>query len=237
MMQFKKTAIAVALAAGLVSGGVAQAATINTLFAGAGSQFGMGVFTGGGMIPINGSSNNIVGAYNAPGWNVSAAQTSQQPSAITAFSFGSAWVNTFTAAASTQALVPGGGPVPSGTVGTGTAIANGNAITVDLSSFFANWNGTDFNQGNAAATGTVSNVVGNNFDYTLNWKSLIAGGPPFGGQTGTWTFTGTGSVTAAAPAPVPPTCRRLAAGFRSDRHGGCRTSSQVRQHQGCLSNA
>ena len=203
MVQFKKTAIAVALAAGLVSGGAAHAAAINTLFAGGGA-FSMLNFATAAGNPLTGSSHNIVGAYNLPGWDVNTAQAATAPSAIASFNFngGGTFVNAFTAPASSQPLVTGGGAAPSGTVGSGATIANGNAITVDLSSFFANWNGTDFSQGTSAAAGTVSNVAGNNFNYVLDWTSLIHGGA-FNNQTGTWHLTGTGSVVAAAPAPVP----------------------------------
>jgi hypothetical protein len=210
MIQFKQTALAIALTAGMISG-AAQAATINTLFAGGGT-FQMGVFTPVAN-PIGGSTHNIVGAYNAPGWNVGVAQTSQQASAIAGFDFngGGTFVNTFTALASSQAGVTGGGPVPSGTVnGANATIANGNTILVNLSSFFANWNGSDFNQGNVAATGTVTSVVGNTFSYTLDWTSLINGGP-FNAQTGTWHLTGTGSV--AAPVPLPAAVWLLGSGL------------------------
>lgn len=209
-MNFKKTAIALALAAGMGSGGVAQAATIDTLFAGGGA-FSMLGFASAANNPLTGSSHNIVGAYNPPGWDVNTAQTATAPSAIVSFNFNSSgtFVNTFTAAASSQATVSGGGPVPSGTVGSGATIANGDAITVNLSSFFANWNGNDFNQGNAAAAGTVSNVVGNNFDYVLDWTSLISGGP-FNNQIGTWHLTGTGSV---APIPLPAAVWLLGSGL------------------------
>lgn len=201
MVQFKKTALAIALTAGMISG-AAQAATIDTLFAGTGSSFGMGFFTGNAMIPIFGSSNNIVGAYNPPGWNTNVGNNATQPSAVTSFAFSTNFVNTYTAAAATQVGVPGGGPIPTGTVGgANTTIANGDVIAVNLSSYFANWNGTDFNQGTANALGTVTSVVGNAFAYTLDWTSLIAGGPPFGGQVGTWHFAGTGTV-AAVPLPA-----------------------------------
>lgn len=212
MIQFKKTALAIALTVGMISG-TAQAATVNTLFAGGGT-FLMGVFTPAANA-ITGSTHNIVGAYNAPGWNTSLAQTSGDPSSILSFNFngGGTWVNTYTAAAATQAGVAGGGPIPSGTVGGANAtIANGNAIAVNLSSFFANWNGTDFTQGNAVATGTVSNVVGNSFDYTLDWKSKVTGGS-FNGQTGTWHLTGTGTVAAAAPVPLPAAVWLLGSGL------------------------
>ncbi len=66
--------------------------------------------------------------------------------------------------------------------------------TADMGSFYANWNGTEFNQGAAAA------VVADNGDgtLTLSWDSLIVGGS-FNGKTGFWTMT----VQATAPAPVP----------------------------------
>lgn len=53
--------------------------------------------------------------------------------------------------------------------------------TADMGSFYAFWNGTEFNQGS-----TTANVF-DNFDrtYTLSWTSLIVGGP-FNGKTGSW---------------------------------------------------
>ncbi len=177
------------------------AATITDLRVTAGT-FSMGVFTPAPNTITNFNGTNLIGSYSAPGWDTNTAQSAAAPSAIAAFNFngGGVWVNTYTAAAATQSGVAGGGPAPSGTVGGGNStIANGDAITVDLSSFFANWNGTDFSQGTSSlqpATGTVSNVSGNSFTYTLHWTSKIVGGP-FNNQTGTWTFTGTGKVAAA----------------------------------------
>jgi len=51
----------------------------------------------------------------------------------------------------------------------------------DMGSFYAYWNGTEFNQGNENAT------VIDNFDGTFKifWSSLIVGGP-FNGKTGDW---------------------------------------------------
>ena len=81
-----------------------------------------------------------------------------------------------------------------------------NALTADMSSWFAEWNGTDFNQGNnsnfTACTdvgppdfsaspnaGLLSSVatVTDNFDgsYRINWNSCITGGS-FNGQVGFW---------------------------------------------------
>lgn len=195
MTQFKKRVLVAALATA-VGGGVtttANAAAISSLYMNSG-QFAMGVFTPAPNTITYFNGANLIGSYNAPAWNTSTAQTSAAPSSLASFDFngGGTWVNTYTAASATQSGVAGGGPAPSGTV-------VGNNITVDLSSFFANWNGTDFSQGTSAATGTVSNVSGNSFDYTLSWTSLIVGGA-FNGQTGTWTVSGTGTVSAV---PVP----------------------------------
>ncbi len=224
MLQFKKIAMAVALVAGLVSGGAAQAvtaiilqpATINTLFAGGGTFSMIGTASGVSYVDpgdtITGSSHNIVGAYNPPGWDVNTTQTATAPSAIASFNFNNTgtFVNIFTASASSQAGVTGGGPVPSGTVGFSGPIANGDTITVNLSSFFANGAGVDFGQGSAAATGIVSNVAGNNFDYVLDWTSPINGGPLALVGTGTWHLTGTGSVSAV---PLPTAVWLLGSGL------------------------
>ena len=188
-MNMKKTLIAAALAStiGVASTG-ANAVAVDSLVANSG-DFGMGFFTGGGFLPITFlGGQDLVGGYVAPGWDVNVAQTTSGANTIASFIFGSppVYVNTFTAAASTQAGVAGGGPVPS-------CDAAGGALTCDMTSFFANWNGTDFNQGTATAVGTTDGA-GN---FTLGWTSLIVGGA-FDGQTGSWEFAGTYSAV-----PVP----------------------------------
>jgi len=64
--------------------------------------------------------------------------------------------------------------------------------TTDFSSFYANWNGTEFNQGTGpgATSPNKSPTVTNNFDgtYTVAWTSLIVGGA-FDGKIGDWTMT------------------------------------------------
>jgi len=224
MLQFKKIVMAVALVAGMGSWGAAQAvtvkilppATINTLFAGGGTFSMVGTAFGTSYVDpgdtITGSSHNIVGAYNPPGWDVNTTQTATAPSAIASFNFNNTgtFVNTFTAAASSQTGVTGGGSVPSGTVGFSGPIANGDTITVNLSSFFANGKGVDFGQGSSAATGTISNVAGNNFDYVLDWTSPIISGPYGTVGMGTWHLTGTGSVSAV---PLPAAFWLLGSGL------------------------
>ncbi len=192
-MNVKKTAIASALATalGVVSVG-ANAAGVTNLTPVSGS-FGMGFFTGGGYLPITDiGGQNLVGGYVAPGWNVGAAQTTGGANSIASFIFGSpaVYVNTFTADSSSQSGVAGGGPVPSCDAAAGV-------LNCNVSSFFANWNGTDFNQGVASAVGTTDGS-GN---FTLEWMKTIAGGP-FDGQTGSWQFQGTYETAAAVPVPA-----------------------------------
>jgi len=57
--------------------------------------------------------------------------------------------------------------------------------TADMSSFYAYWNGTEFNQGSSTA------AIVDNFDntYTITWTSLIVGGA-FNGKTGSWIMKG-----------------------------------------------
>ncbi|MGA7965861.1 MAG: hypothetical protein WCB49_08255, partial [Gammaproteobacteria bacterium] len=119
MTQFKKRVLVAALATA-VGGGVAttaNAAAIDSLYMSAGT-FAMGVFTPAPNTITNFNGANLIGSYNAPGWDTSTAQSTAAPSAVAAFDFngGGTWVNTYTAAAATQAGVNGGGAAPSGTV-------------------------------------------------------------------------------------------------------------------------
>jgi hypothetical protein len=76
-------------------------------------------------------------------------------------------------------------PAPSIDLGAGTA---------DMTSFYANWNGTEFNQG-----GIASVTDNGNGGYLLSWSSKIVGGP-FNNFTGSWTMD---IKSAAPPVPVP----------------------------------
>ncbi|MHB2038241.1 MAG: VPLPA-CTERM sorting domain-containing protein [Acidiferrobacteraceae bacterium] len=202
-MTFKRKMLAATMATAIGTLGgiaVASAATVTSLNV-TGGQFAMGVFTPSpNVFAATNSSFNLVGSYSTPGWNEATAQTTVGAGSLVSFDFngGGTWVNTFTAASGGSG-VNGGGPVPSATI---SGLTNGATITANLSSFFANWNGSNFNQGNSAATGTISGVSGTSFNYTLTWTSLISGGP-FNGQTGTWVFNGTGSTTAVTPVPAP----------------------------------
>ncbi|MDP2026003.1 VPLPA-CTERM sorting domain-containing protein [Sulfuriferula sp.] len=182
MIQFKKAALVMALTAGMIGG--AQAAVENvTGLTITGGDFGMGS-AGGTPITAGGASPIVTGTYQG-------SVSGSNATSLTAFAFFGTPVYTFTAASS--AGIAGGGPAPTGTVDTAAG-----TIAMDLSSFFASWNGTNFNQGNAAVTGTYNAGTG---AYDMAWTSLISGGS-FNGQTGYWHLKGT-ATAAAAPAPVP----------------------------------
>jgi hypothetical protein len=161
-----------------------------------------------------GPSTDMVSGYlGAPGGS-GIASSIQQPNSIVGFPFFGAPVNIYTAAnnlgdeGSLAGSIPGG-PVPNGTVDDATGV-----LSMDLSSWFATWNGTDFNQGNAAAatnfnpvtlsvppcnavtnpvTDTPGSVSCNGTSCTfsgLEWNSCIVGGA-FDGKIGTWILNGT----------------------------------------------
>ena len=68
----------------------------------------------------------------------------------------------------------------------------GTALTLDLSSWTAYWNGTSFNQG-----GMISATTDGAGNFTATWDALVVGGA-FDGQIGAWTINGTVSAI-----PVP----------------------------------
>lgn len=88
----------------------------------------------------------------------------------------------------------GGTPAPGGAPISAMLDADAGTISVDLSSWTAYWNGTNFNQGTSTATGTYDSVTG---AYDIGWASTVVGGP-FDGQTGAWTLQGVAAVPEAS---------------------------------------
>ena len=205
MLQFKKSTIAAALlAVGMASGGVmdAQAATVTNLVI-TGGIFQMGVFTAPpGNTITNFSGANIIGANQTPTWSVGTAQHGAAPAAIMAWNFngGGTWVNSFVSSCDPQ-NVDGCSITPHALPSATTAASSGATTfsSLDLGALYDNWNATDFNQGNVAATGTVNFASATNFTWTAHWTSKIVGGA-FNGQTGTYDVSGTGAISAV---PLP----------------------------------
>jgi hypothetical protein len=162
-------------------------------------------------------STNILG-YNGTTPGSAVANNAFSADGIVSFGFGAGTpapggtqktVNTYTAAAnlgdvnSAAGTISGFAPVTFNIA----SMTNGATFTADTSAWFANYNGTDFNQGSGRnlvdgaangsfATGTLSACSGSTCSYTLNWSSYIVGGS-FDGNTGVWNLSGT--VTAAVP--------------------------------------
>jgi len=181
----KKTAIAAALL--LVTGAV-QAAPVTSLDV-SGGFFNMNApIEAGGESPI-GAFTMDMGSYQG---DETAITNGDPSSGYVTWAFGFFGdVTNFTTGASNQAGVGGGGPAPSGVT---DDVAG--TITLDLSSWFANWNGTSFNQGSAGTVGTYDALTG---DFSVSWSQLIVGGA-FDGKTGYWELNGTANVSAI---PVP----------------------------------
>lgn len=166
----------------------------------------MATGTGGnvGTATVTGvdSSYNLVSGYHGAGTFNGGAN----PASIIDMMFFGGAVNTYTAASNLGTVNNAPGSIPGGPVP--TADVSGSAITVDLSSWFANYNGTDFNQGSPSVVGTWNS--GTN-DFTVRWTSTIIGGS-FNNFVGTWTLQGT-ALAAAAPIPEASTYGMMLAGL------------------------
>jgi hypothetical protein len=206
-MNMKKTALSAAIVTAMSMVPFAsQAATVNaTSMSITSGEFGMGFFTGGGFLPISdigSGAAQLIGVASGEGWDVNTAQLTPAASAIGSFAFGSTpggahpFVNAFTSVADSQGVDGGGHALPSASWDDTT----GAGVSLILESFYANWNGTNFNQGsNTPVSFTVAAGCTVNCAYTAEWRSLIVGGP-FNNQTGSWKISGT--ISSAVPVPA-----------------------------------
>jgi hypothetical protein len=183
MMNKKAIAAIVGTAMGLsVAATSIQAASLTSLVITSGT-FQMGVFTPVANTITSFSGANLIAGAIPAGFDTTVAQFTAAASSPIAWDFngGGTFVNSFTTAASSGDETGG---VMSGTIN----------IT-------DNWNGTDFAQG-GAFTGT-----GNGSTFSINWTSLIVGGP-FNNQIGTYNVSGTYSVV-----PVPAAAWLMGSGL------------------------
>ena len=209
-MKFAMTKIAALTVMAVASTGAHAIAVTNMSVTG--GSFFMAGFTAS-PIPYGNygtGAAELIGYHNGSG-GANVANTAFDPAGTVGFLFGAPGpnlkVNTYTAAtnvgdAGSAAGTLAGGPAVSASV---TSFTNGSTITVDLRSFFANYNGTDFNQGSGKdalgnldgsfALGTLSGCVAGTCNYSVGWDSFIVGGP-FGGNTGSWVLSG---VAVAVP--------------------------------------
>ena len=219
MLNMKKTAIAAAIASGAVIAGPVSAAAIVSMTITDG-EFFMNQGVGAGDPPYvfgDATTTNLISGYQGSG-GAGVSGTECDATSPMCFQFFSSSVNTYTAASnigdsSTPAGTITGGPVTTGDI-------TGNVMTLDVSSWFANWNGTDFSQGytEAGDAVTASTDWTNSADFigqglpqggsasctgttctfnNLRWEAYISGGA-FDGKTGFWSLDGTATVV-----PVP----------------------------------
>jgi len=134
-------------------------------------------------------------------------QGTSNTNVLTNFDFFGGPVYVYTAATNTASTNTGGGTVPGGPAPTIDLVG----LTADMSSWFAEWSGTAFNQGNNAQWGSclahpiygsahpnsiylssIASVTDNlNGTYTVDWNSCIMSVPlsSFEGQIGFWQLT------------------------------------------------
>lgn len=189
-MNMKRTAVAAALTLGLGLGAtVANAAPITSLTL-TGGDFAM-AGQGGTINPAAFASMSVDGTYDGSAPAAMGTEAEYAPTSIATFAFGGFGpVATYTQ----QTDSASNGPFPGV-----TGDLSGNNLTLDLRSWTAWWNGTDFNQGAAGVTATTD--AGGNF--TASWTAPVVGGP-FNGQTGSWTITGTAGPVGSTPeVPIP----------------------------------
>lgn len=183
------------IAAGLVLAGfavAANAATVSTM------SIASGTFAMDDPMDITAFSyinanTDLVAGYIGTTLNT-VSNTALNPGDIASFSFFGKPVHTYTALtnlgdSNTAAGTQTGGPVPTGDI-------TGTAMTMDMSSWFANWNNSDFNMP-GTATGTVVDLGGGNYSYDISWAGTVVGGS-FDGSTGYWTLQGTAAVVPEA---------------------------------------
>ena len=154
---------------------------------------------------------NLIGYHNGSG-GANIANNAYDPAGTVAFVFGDQkshkTINTYTAASnigeinSQAGLIPGGPPVSASV----TSFTNGSSLTVDVSSFFMNYNGMDFNQGSknafgepdgSFALGTLSGCGADTCNYSISWNSFTVGGS-IDAYTTSWVMTGVVAVPEAS---------------------------------------
>lgn len=196
------------MAAGLVLAGFAVAAnaadvTSMTITSG---TFAMDDPTATTAFSYIGPNTNLVGGYIGDSL-LAVSNSAANPEDIASFSFFSKPVHTYTAATNlgdtnTAVGTQTGGPVPTGDI-------TGTIMTMDMSSWFANWGNSDFNMpGTATGTATLIDATTNTYSYDISWAGTVVGGS-FDGATGYWTLQG----TAAAAVPEASTYGMMLAGL------------------------
>ena len=191
MLNMKKTAVATAL---LLATGAVNAASLASLELTGGNFFMSGA--GGAINPGAFANMSVDGTYDGSAPAVTGDEASYFPTSIGTFLFGFFGP---VAIYTQETDSAGNGPFP-GVTGDIT----GGVLSLDLSSWTAWWNGTDFNMGpgtRCVDTLCSTPLVIDSYDavtgdFTASWDSVVVGGA-FNGQLAAWDITGNAVV------PVP----------------------------------
>lgn len=204
----KRVAIVTALVSALGNPLLSQPASAATYAIGSMNITGGNVVADGfglGTLDLIGTNTNLVGGYIGSG-GASVDYTMLDPTLVAGISNWFGFPASFYTAsanygdANSPAGTYTGGPVPGGTLDDAAG-----TITMDMSSWFINWNDGDYMAGTGRNDGTTSAMAAGTWDpvthaYSLYWDSY-ATGPACGtpGCVTHWTLSGT-----ASPVPVPP---------------------------------
>lgn len=163
-----------------------------------------------------GPNTNLVGGYLGNGGAALPASTPDPASIVGGLWFGTP-INTYTAAANLGDASSSAGSIAGGPVPTGTVDNTNGTITMNLSSFFGNWNNIDINVGTGKNDGITSPLASGTWNpvtgaYSLSWTTIVdnsVGGPCLPGHcVAQFTFVGT-----ASPVPIPAAVWLLSSGL------------------------
>lgn len=145
---------------------------------GFGGQLGDAIVTG-----VDGTYNLVDGYHGAGAFNFGA-----NPASIIDMTFYGGAFNVYTAASNLGALNSPAGAIAGGPIPSGTVDFNTGTMSVDLSSWFTNNNGSDYYQGLSTVTGSVIGT-GTTGTFLARWSAIMPGGS-YNGFISTWTIQG-----------------------------------------------
>lgn len=197
-MKYTKTLMALALAGVSISAQAAPLTITSLTLTGAafcmdspGSSGTPCMATGAGGNVIDGVVTGVDGSYNlVDGYHGAGTfYGGASPASIIDMTFYGGAANTYTAASNLGAWNSPAGTIAGGPVPSGSVDFTAGTISLDMSSWFYNYNGSDQYQGSPTVVGTVIGGAGNTGAFDVIWSEPTAGGST-DGFIGTWRLQG-----------------------------------------------